>query len=288
MSAVVVGVDGSAGSQAALAWAAEAARVRAVPLRVVQAYAIPMPDHLFPAGVTAFQQALEFARQAAKSVVTTMVADLKSQPELATVVLAGPAARVLVEQSSGADLLVVGSRGRGGFAGLLLGSVSQQCLQRASCPVVVVPAVAPAGAPEGSPPFIVVGVEGSADSLEALRWAVEEAHRRRAVLRVVHAYQTGGRQSVVDHLDQHARQVLDAATRQAAGLAPDVPVHGELARDEGAAEALLTRATGAALLVVGARGLGGLTGLLIGSVSAQCAHHAPCPVAVIRDRSGSA
>ena len=140
------------------------------------------------------------------------------------------------------------------------------------------------GPPGGT---VVVGVEGSPDSALALRWAVAEARWRRAVLRVVHAYQPSGGPAVVEALDRHARHVLDGAVAEAARLAPEVTVVADLARDEPAATALLERAADAALLVVGSRGLGGFTGLLVGSVSDQCVRHAPCAVAVIRER-GSA
>lgn len=134
---------------------------------------------------------------------------------------------------------------------------------------------------------IVVGVEGSPDSRLALRWAIDEARVRKAVLRVVHAYQTVGGPGVVERLDRHARQVVDAAVRDAGDMAPEVAMLPELARNESAASALLSRAEEADLLVVGCRGLGGFTGLLVGSVSDQCVHHAPCPVAIIRQPAGA-
>lgn len=129
---------------------------------------------------------------------------------------------------------------------------------------------------------IVVGVEGSADSMLALRWAAQEARLRGAALRIVHAYQTQGGPAVLEQLDRHAREVLDAAVEEALAVAPGLSVVAEPARGEAASAALVARAADADLLVVGARGLGGFTGLLVGSVGNQCAHHAPCPVAIIR------
>jgi nucleotide-binding universal stress UspA family protein len=129
---------------------------------------------------------------------------------------------------------------------------------------------------------ILVGVEGSADSTRALRWAVDEARRRGARLRIVHAYQRAGSPALCAQLDRQARTVLDAAVDEATQRAPELTVLPELACDEPAARALLARAADADVLVVGSRGLGGFTGLLVGSVSDQCVRHAPCSVAVIR------
>jgi nucleotide-binding universal stress UspA family protein len=131
---------------------------------------------------------------------------------------------------------------------------------------------------------IVVGVEESPDSLRALDWAAEAAEMRSAPLRIVHAYHVAGGPDTVALLDEHARAVLDAAVNRAAAVAPGVDVTAEAARGESAAYALIERGNGAALLVVGSRGLGGFPGLLMGSVAEQCLRHAPCPVVVVRER----
>jgi nucleotide-binding universal stress UspA family protein len=134
---------------------------------------------------------------------------------------------------------------------------------------------------------IVVGVDGSDESKAALRWAVEEARLRGAAVRVVHAwslrYAVGPGIAIpaftVEELQRDSEQMLEAALAgvDAAGLEIErVSVEG------GAARLLVEAAEDADLLVVGSRGHGGFAGLLLGSVSQQCAHHAPCPVVIVR------
>jgi nucleotide-binding universal stress UspA family protein len=134
--AVVVGVDGSPASKDALRWAADYARITGAPLRVVSAWhwpvsvvgALPVPEGFDP-------------MQDAQTSLEADVSDvLGAAPGIAltTEVVGGAAAAILIEESQNASLLVVGSRGRGGFAGLLLGSVSEHCTRYAACPVVVV------------------------------------------------------------------------------------------------------------------------------------------------------
>ena len=139
---IVVGVDGSPGGKAALQWALAEARLRHAPLRVVHAWMFPYAAVGY-GFVPMIDQGLndELARNA-KSLVEKMLAEAGSEidgVEVQTEIVEGAAARVLLEQAEDAELLVVGSRGLGGFKGLLLGSVSQQCAHHAHCPVVVVP-----------------------------------------------------------------------------------------------------------------------------------------------------
>lgn len=145
-SRVVVGIDGSEGSLVALRWAAEAARLRGVPLHVLFAWG-DLGARL--ARTTRGHQEPTEAdeREAAVALIEEAVAEaLGDEPGVEIVPLAEPggATPALVEASASADLLVVGSRGRGGFAGLLLGSVSQQCIHHAHCPVAVVRQQTPA------------------------------------------------------------------------------------------------------------------------------------------------
>jgi nucleotide-binding universal stress UspA family protein len=144
---------------------------------------------------------------------------------------------------------------------------------------------------------IVVGVDHSAGAEEALRFAFEEAQLRQATLRTVHAWQFGyigapsleGAVPVLGaELSEHrsaAGAVLDAMVREAIPDAGDVEIERRVV--EGAAAAVLVEEShGADLLVVGSRGHGGFAQLLLGSVSQQCAHHAECPVVIVRPRSG--
>jgi nucleotide-binding universal stress UspA family protein len=134
---IVVGVDGSDGAAAALRWAVEEAELRQAALDAVTAWHIP-----YAAGSPAIGLVIDpeeeraYAAEQLEEVIGTLGAPPRVQVN--RVVVEGGAARALIEAASGADLLVVGSRGRGGFKGLLLGSVSQQCIHHAPCPVVVV------------------------------------------------------------------------------------------------------------------------------------------------------
>jgi nucleotide-binding universal stress UspA family protein len=135
---------------------------------------------------------------------------------------------------------------------------------------------------------IVVGVDGSECSVSALRWALAEARLRNARVRVVHAwsYPHVSTYHEAEHalkipLAQLGDEMLDRVLADVAADAKEIAV--ERAVVEGAAaEALLGEAADAALLVVGSRGVGGFASLLLGSVSQQCAHHAPCPVVIVR------
>lgn len=153
MGTIVVGVDGSPGSDAALRWAVEEARLRGSDLRVLHAYEPPQLGFADAAGVptgfagpTAVSPAdPEQVRSAAEGHAQSLVEDVVGRVgtadlELSAEAVAGPAAQTLIEAGRGAELLVLGARGRGGFLGLLLGSVSQQCAQHPPCPVVILPA----------------------------------------------------------------------------------------------------------------------------------------------------
>lgn len=135
ISFIVVGVDGSESSKDALEWAARQARLSGADLRVVCAWDFPASY-----GWAADYSDADFAGQARKALDATVAQVLGDVPEglLITHVEQGHAAEILVDASRGADLLVVGSRGHGAFAGMLLGSVSQHCAQHAVCPVVIV------------------------------------------------------------------------------------------------------------------------------------------------------
>ena len=137
---------------------------------------------------------------------------------------------------------------------------------------------------------IVVGVDGSENAGAALAWALEEGRRRGAAVEAVHAWQepvVGGTAAGLvpvpidtDAFEQGSRQQLDQAVDAVGDDATDVEVQRILIHDS-PARALLDRAVGADLLVVGRRGHGGFMGLLLGSVSQQIVWHAPCPVVIV-------
>jgi nucleotide-binding universal stress UspA family protein len=138
MARIVVGIDDSPAAADALRWALEEARRRGATLEVVHTWTFPIASELPGGEVSRLVTDLErAASEVLDEVLDGIVGD---DPEVNVVrrVLEGPPARILIEAAVGADLLVVGSRGRGGFVGLLLGSVAQQCVHHAPCPVVVV------------------------------------------------------------------------------------------------------------------------------------------------------
>ena len=282
---IVVGVDGSPASERALQWAATEAARRSAALEVVHAWTTPYP--LNPPDY--FVDPAPFEARGAE-ILHRMMASLAGRSvrgRTRAVLVRDSTAKALLEAADGAQLLVVGSRGRGGFSGLLLGSVSQDCVQRSPCPVAVIP---PAWAGEGHG-RVVVGVDGSEPSYGALNWAVESAALRQAELDVVNAYDA---LQVVMPMGMAAteadRHLLETASHDLLEKMAKVATDGTGARPRvvelismraGPARALLEAALGADLLVVGSRGRGGVRGLLLGSISHQCVHHAPCPIVVV-------
>ena len=276
---IVVGTDGSENATTAMRWAAEEAAVHGASLAAILVWSYL--DQFHADGSTTFDPAYDEdgARAALAAWVTRTLGGAGKEVEQ-HLELDIPA-RGLLEAGDAADLLVLGARGVGGFEGLLLGSVSERVAQLCRKPVAVVRAHAPVR--NGR---VVVGVDGSARSLEALRWAAAEARARGAELDVVHAWRVPmmtapSIYSVVPDLsmlEEVGRTVLDAAVADA-GLT-DTLVRPHLTNGS-AAQALIERANGAGLVVVGTRGQGRVTGTLLGSVSRQLLHHAPCPVVII-------
>jgi nucleotide-binding universal stress UspA family protein len=141
MGVIVVGVDDSEGAKVALRFALEEAKLRQATLRAVHAWQFGGTSGIegaYPV-IGADRSDLHRAAEAALEAAVEEVVSERGEVEVERRVVEGAAASVLVDESRDAELLVVGSRGRGGFAGLLLGSVSQQCAHHAACPVVIVP-----------------------------------------------------------------------------------------------------------------------------------------------------
>lgn len=295
---VVVGYDGSPSSRRALDWALEEARLHDLPLEVVHAYEVPVTP--IPLDADYAVPNAEAVRAVGEQVLAegaTYARARRPEARVSSRLVAAPASVSLIDAGEEAALLVVGTRGVGGFAELLLGSTAIQVAMHAACPTVVVGEPPAAGRPVGPDVGrVVVGIDGSATSSAAVELAFEEAALRGVGLTVVHAWEapffdrTAGKGPALpaDVVEAdlapevgEERAVLDEALTGWVDKYPEVDVRPVLVHEKPAA-ALVARSVGAELLVVGSRGRGGFANLLLGSVSHPVLHHAGCPVAVVR------
>ena len=270
---VVVGVDGSERGARAVAWAADEAVRRHATLHVVHAWMPPYP--LGPTELFADLSSLERRGQALLDRTYDDVTRRAHTPSFVERTLTmNDTSTALLDASAAADLLVIGD-GRGTrFLGFSIGSVTRRCAERASCPVVVVSDV-DAAADGGR---VVVGVDGSAPSGCALRWAAHEASLRGVPLDVVHAWEAPPTASA-----SLIERTMATCLAESQALSPAMrprSVRGP------AAATLVSAARGADLLVVGARSRSRLRDRLLGSTTQHCIEHAPCPVAVVHADDG--
>lgn len=283
---ILVGYDGSADASIALNWAMDEAGRSGRSVRLAYVFEWLTVAGWIGPGVAPGIWPDETARRQVEDLVRKAAADAAAERPGLTVhgeVFDGPPALVLQERSADAGMLVLGSRGHGGFGGLLAGSTAVSVTAHAHCPVVVVRD----GQAATSGP-VVVGVDGSETSLRALGFAVERAAQRDVPLRVLRIWEPPGERWVPPGFDPEEATATERAAAEA-DLAqwretlPEVPV--EIRVTPGNPAALLVEASREAqLVVVGTRGRGGLRGMLLGSVSQQLIHHAHCPVAVVRER----
>ena len=278
---LVVGIDGSEGGTRALDWAAGQAALTGSVLDIHTVHGSQY-QYMTHGDVAASMAdltdlAVTRARKVAPGVATTTTGH------------EGQVVRALAEASKDADLLVVGSRGLGGFAGLVLGSVGRGCALHAHCPVVVVrPPESPVDDANWWPPRrILVGVDGSGASTLALEWAMHEAELANASVVAVTAwtwpkYFGWGMPLPGDYdASKDADAVLRGAVESASDRHPSVAISQKVV--EGHPALTLVDESGYFdLLVVGSRGHGELAGTLLGSVSEHCVSHAHCPVVVMR------
>jgi nucleotide-binding universal stress UspA family protein len=289
---IVVGIDGSEGAKTALAWACEHARREpGTKIIAVSSWMSSVPESSpWVVGYDLPLDLTEVTTAELKSSVAEVMSDRFADIEVEERVVCGSPSGVLIAQGAAADMLVVGSRGLGGFKGLLLGSVSHQVITHAPCPTVVVPRGGGQPAAEYTGlRSIVVGLDGSPNSIAALRWAAKRAKGPETVLRGVYGWQapptavapigTG----MPDHFIKEAAEAVTGFIN-AAELPGEVHVV-PVSREGSPAKVLLMEGRQADLLVVGARGHEDFVGLLLGSVATAVAHHAPCPVAVIPDNA---
>ncbi|GAA1774510.1 universal stress protein [Streptomonospora arabica] len=286
---VLAAVDETEGSLRALDWAADEALRRDRRLRIVYAFDWPL-YHTVPAGIPDYSIE-EFARRLvdhARDRAVERVPGLRVEAEFDV----GDAAPILLLEAAEAELAVIGSRGRSRLGAALLGSTGMEMAATARCPVVVVPD----REPKPAAGRIVVGLDGSPAAHSAAAWAFATAAGRGAALRAVtaHARFSSGR---LGSLEVPARYAFDSAEEAAAreearrlqseSLAgrrehyPQVAVE-ELVEAGHPARVLVDASENADLLVVGSRGRGGFTGMLLGSVSQSVLSHSAVPVAVLR------
>ncbi|MCA4134201.1 universal stress protein [Arthrobacter sp. M4] len=304
---IVVGVDGSDHGQCALVWAAREAQRRRRPLHIVTAYSVPifaasgLDGGYATVDDSVIREGAEAIVRQALDKVSTYDIDVDASVEN------GDASGVLLEMSETAELLVFGTRGRGGFVGRLLGSVSSALPAHSKCPTVTVPLIcaprlgettedrhvkaeqAKAGKRDVEQ-VVVVGVDGSEQARVAVLEAAEQAQRMGLPLRVLCAVPqySGSLAWVPAPLDREAL-FADIKVQMDAGLAwikshfPGLPIETRLV-DGSPVEVLIEASRNVELVVLGTRGHGGFAGMLLGSTSDGVLHHAKGPILVVPDR----
>ncbi|HEX2784073.1 MAG TPA: universal stress protein [Ilumatobacteraceae bacterium] len=288
---IIVGADGSEPSFQALRWAVHEARRHHAEVQVVSCYLVPGyagfdGTAIYPSSVdvdTLQETASEVVDRAAELAATidpTLVVD-RATPMSSPVV-------GITDVAMLGDEIVVGATGHSGLVAGLLGSVAAGVTHRAHVPVIVVPSKSSMEFGD-SMKKIVVGVDGSPESLLALDWAYNAALLSGAELTVVHSWlypypvSDSSPREVRRPMETDAENELQSSLDSLGSRLTDgsVVVHREL-REDSAVDALLKEGDGADLLVVGSRGRGGFRARLLGSVSRTLVQHASCPVAVIR------
>lgn len=281
---IVVGVDGSESALNAARWAAAEAKRRGLGLRVVHVWGVT--DGYYGGGLPLPASAFDVLEQEAERVLNQAVeAARQTEPELPVTGEMPCLAPIphLVELSRTARMIVLGSTGRGGFSGMLVGSTTVAVSTHAHCPVAVI-----RGQEHTGP--VVVGIDGSEAGVPAIEVAFDEAAQREVPLVALHVwsdldydsafgstrYLAGG-----EGLGEEEQRVLAEALAGWQEKYPDVVVQRVVLNDRPRHQ-LLEWSKRAALVVVGCRGRGGFRGLLLGSTSQALIHHAECPVLITR------
>jgi nucleotide-binding universal stress UspA family protein len=285
---IVVGIDGSPGSQAAAGWAIDEAQLGSSPVAAVYAWHLATMAYGAPGFVPPAAEEIEAEGQ---QVLEQVLAGIDGGPgaKLRLRVFDGRPAEIIrkVAEDPQVGLVVVGSRGHSSMSDVVLGSVSHALSHRCPKPLVIVPRTWRSQPMATATSRIVVGVDGSPESLAALRWAAGEAVARRVRLEVVAAWTLNNAvlsddvppgQSIDTALEQAAHEM---AERAVAGLnLPDLDSKVIVVPGPAAA-ILIEQADGADMLVLGTRGLGKVREALFGSVGHACVHHSRVPVVIV-------
>lgn len=286
---IVVAVDGSEASNTAVLWAANAAVKRNQPLKLVSAYT--MPQFMYADGMVPPQELYDDLEgeandriETAKELVKGFDADIQITEEIKE----SSPIDLLLDLSETAEMIVMGSRGLGGLSGLVMGSVSAAVVSHAQCPVVVVRKDGDV-TPESKYGPVVVGVDGSEISRQAVEEAFREADARGAALTAVHAWNDSqfyasyaGLAAGEAERDEHTKLLADELVPLQKRY-PNVKVEQIIARDR-PINALKDASEGAQLMVLGSHGRGGFRGMLLGSTSRALLQYAPCPMMVVHPR----
>ncbi|MFI6358134.1 universal stress protein [Streptomyces sp. NPDC050743] len=282
---IVVGVDPDPVHRMALAWAADEAARRRVPLRAVHVEGVPTRGYRrqeVPPSWEEWNEALHKAGQQVLGQAVDFVAARHPQLQVDALLAEGDPVWVLREQSRDATAVVLGSRHLSRKQEVFgSASVALPVMARTHCPLVVVPE--PEHVTE-EPAYFVVGVDGSEHSAAAVDVAFEEAALRGARLRALLVWEPGPLRVFDEHQpQQECRRLLSEIVAGRQARYPEVDLHHEVL--VGHPVQVLTDASAHALgLVVGTRGRGGFTGMLLGSVSQGVLNHARCPVIAVPTR----
>lgn len=287
---ILAAVDGSESADRALAWAVREALARGTDLTIAHTYHWPSSGLGAMEAIGFLMDALEEDSKDIVAAAERRAHEIAPEVPVTTVSRLGPPVATIVELAKGKDLVVVGSRGLGGFTGLLLGSVGTGLVANAPCSVAVVRGER---VPAPDDP-VVVGVDGGGSSEAVLTEGFRAAQRRGCPLIAVQCWQdpsaevrTALGREPVGEVESWRRAVADALAERLAAVGAQFPsVHAEALSTEGRpAPVLLEQAAIAQLVVVGTRGRGEFKGMLLGSTSRAMVQHAPCPVLVVRPRA---
>jgi len=280
---IVVGYDSSPSSLEAVAWAASEARARKARLMIIACYEIPIGVSAGGAWLTAdVLSSIEDGTAASARTVKASVESHDPELDVEVDVCRGPVRESLISNLAPSDLLVVGTSSHEGASGFWLGSTSRWVTRHSPCPVAVVRGAASRGRPDR----IVVGIDGSAESIAALMWAADEADLHGVDLVVVHGWnypyvgvETRAEQ-VRDLTRIDAATVLDRAVevaRERCGVSVK-----DLLVEAAPATALLASVRDGDILVLGAEGHGAMVAGLVGSTVNSVVEQSAVPVIVVR------